>query len=185
MLYVTDQLLLGLYAKNDASGKRIGTLESGAELEILERNKNYAKVKTNNGNIGWVKTAFLVGEKPAKLMLEDVEIEKKKLVQALEENNRKLAMIRTPSAEDMAALKKDLREKSLGLQQAQLRIDELDQQLIKARAEFKWYEYIQRLLHPLWWYLIGGIGLLSTGIIIGIGIVNNRLRKRFYGFRLE
>jgi SH3 domain protein len=184
-LYVTDQLLLGLYAKKDASGKRIATLESGAELELLDRNKNYAKVKTNNGNIGWVKTAFLVTEKPAKLLLKDVEFEKQELTQEIEENRRKLALIRTPSAEDMAALKKELEERSLGLQQARSRIDDLNRQLNTARAEFSWVKYIQQVLHPLWWYPIGVMGFLLTGILIGIRIVNNRLRKRFYGFKFQ
>jgi SH3 domain protein len=184
-LYVTDQLLLGLYANNDASGKRIATLESGEELELLDRNKNYAKIKTNGGSIGWVKTAFLVTEKPAKLLIKDAEIEKQKLIQEIEENKRKLALIRTPSAEDMAALKKELKERSLGLQQAGSRIDDLNRQLIIARAEFSWYKHIQQALDPLWWYLLVTIALLLSGILIGMRIVNNRLRKRFYGFKFE
>ena len=41
------------------------TLVSGTELEILERNRFYAKVRTNTGEEGWVKAGYLVSAKPA------------------------------------------------------------------------------------------------------------------------
>ena len=71
--YVTDILRLGLHQTEDTSDSAFRTLVSGAELEILERAPNYARVRTVDGQVGWVKSAFLVADKPAQLRVAEVE----------------------------------------------------------------------------------------------------------------
>ena len=58
--YVTDKLRLSLYKQaNDRSGT-LKLLVSGDVLGILERQGPYSKVRTSEGDIGWVKNGFLV-----------------------------------------------------------------------------------------------------------------------------
>ena len=40
--YITDNLRLGLHQAADTSDRAFRTLESGQELEIISRNRNYA-----------------------------------------------------------------------------------------------------------------------------------------------
>ena len=71
--YVTDALTLGLHESEDTSDRPFRTLISGAELEVLTRAPNYALVQTTGGEQGWVKSAYLVAEKPARLRVAEVE----------------------------------------------------------------------------------------------------------------
>ena len=63
--YVTDRLLLGLYAEADSNSQQYRTLPSGTRLDILERQGLYARIITDDGLEGWVKYHFLVTEPPA------------------------------------------------------------------------------------------------------------------------
>ena len=67
--YVTDNLRLGLHAAEDTSDRAFRFLESGQPMEILVRDRNYANVRLPDGTEGWVKSAYLVDEKPAKLIV--------------------------------------------------------------------------------------------------------------------
>jgi hypothetical protein len=66
--YVTDNLRLGLHRAQDTSDRAFQTLDSGQQLEIISRNRNYAQVELPDGTPGYVKVAYLVFDKPAKLM---------------------------------------------------------------------------------------------------------------------
>ena len=67
--YVTDILRLGLHEAQDTSDRPFQTLVSGAELEVLQRVTNFAEVRTTDGRQGWVKSAYLVTDKPAQLIV--------------------------------------------------------------------------------------------------------------------
>ena len=73
--YVTDNLRLGLHAAADTSDRAFRTLDSGQELEILTRDRNYAHVSLPDGEQGYVKAAYLVDEKPAKLIVAETQAE--------------------------------------------------------------------------------------------------------------
>jgi SH3 domain protein len=73
--YVTDSLRLGLHRNEDTSDRPFENLVSGTPLEVIERNSNYARVRTSGGQEGWVKSAYLVDEKPAQLRVAELEAE--------------------------------------------------------------------------------------------------------------
>ena len=83
--YVTDKLRLGLHQSSDTSDPAFRTLESGQSLEIISRDRNYANVRLPDGVEGYVKVAFLVFEKPAKLIVAEIEAEKEALQKELED----------------------------------------------------------------------------------------------------
>ena len=77
--YVTDNLRLGLHQSSDTSDRPFLTLESGQSMEIISRDRNYANVRLPDGVEGYVKVAFLVFEKPAILIVAEIEAEKEAL----------------------------------------------------------------------------------------------------------
>jgi hypothetical protein len=72
-VYVTDVLRLGLQATSDIDDRAFDTLLSGTELDVLERVPSFARVRTADGREGWVRSAYLVTDKPAQLRLLDLE----------------------------------------------------------------------------------------------------------------
>ena len=71
--YVTDILQLGLFPSQEQSGAPISNLVSGTQVTVLERMPNYARVRTPDGQEGWVKSLYLIADKPARLRVAEVE----------------------------------------------------------------------------------------------------------------
>ncbi len=170
--YVTDVLRLGLYQAEDATGRPFRTLVSGTRVEILERRTFYARVRTPDGEIGWVKSNFLQDEKPAALRAGEYETRISELtgdlqrVQAeLDEANGTLSGIRSETS-DVVGLTQEAES---------LRSE-------KARLEDRLASFRGSL--PIKWSLILAGVLAALGFIGGIAFLDYRIRKRHGGFRV-
>jgi hypothetical protein len=73
--YVTDELVLGVYADQATQGPRLATLHSGAAVETLAVNGEATQVRLGNGVVGWVKTVYLVNAEPATVRLQHLQEE--------------------------------------------------------------------------------------------------------------
>ena len=73
--YVSDELVLGLYAEQNNQGQRLATLHSGASLETLSVNGEFTEVRLNDGTTGWVKSAYLTTREPATVRVKQLEEE--------------------------------------------------------------------------------------------------------------
>jgi hypothetical protein len=73
--YVTDELVLGLYAEQNGQGQRLATLHSGASVETLGVNGEFTEVRLNDGTVGWVKSAYLTTREPATVRVKRLEEE--------------------------------------------------------------------------------------------------------------
>jgi len=71
--YVTDQLRLGVHAASDTSDRPFTNISSGDRVEIIEETQYYARVKLPDGREGWIKKNYLLKDKPAVLILAEVE----------------------------------------------------------------------------------------------------------------
>jgi SH3 domain protein len=184
--YVTDELLLGLYTGDTAAGKRIRSIESGTPLEVIERKQNYARVRTREGDVGWVKAGFLVKEKPAKMLVTELTRENTALTRTLRETQEKLANPEAIAAAKIVSLKKQVNATGKELKHAKDEIRDLNTRLAETLTELERYKPDPKeyWIDPRWLNLGGAVSLLLGGIIIGMRIVNNRMRRRFYGFRL-
>jgi transposase-like protein len=73
--YVTDELVLGVYAAQNTQGQRLATLHSGATVETLSASGDSTEVRLADGTTGWVKTAYLTNTEPATLRIKQLQEE--------------------------------------------------------------------------------------------------------------
>jgi len=174
--YVTDNLRLGIYEAEDTSGRPIRMLDSGQAMEILSRDRNYANVRLPDATEGWVKTAYLVDIKPAKLIVAELTAERDALLAELEATKQAFA---APSA-TIDALQNDAATFDAQLAAANERILELEGENASVR-EFK-DQYKGSL--PLSWVAIATAVCLIGGILLGMWWVDRRSRIRHGGIRI-
>ena len=73
--YVSDELVLGVYAEQNGQGQRLATLHSGATLETLGVNGEFTQVRLSDGTSGWVKSSYLTTHEPATVRLNQLQDE--------------------------------------------------------------------------------------------------------------
>jgi hypothetical protein len=73
--YVSDELVLGVYAEQNNQGQRLATLHSGTSVETLEQKGEFTQVRLHDGTTGWVKSAYLTTKEPAIVRIKQLEEE--------------------------------------------------------------------------------------------------------------
>jgi hypothetical protein len=73
--YVSDELVLGVYADQNNQGQRLATLHSGTSVETLEQSGEFTQVRLSDGTTGWVKSTFLTLTQPAVVRIKQLEEE--------------------------------------------------------------------------------------------------------------
>jgi hypothetical protein len=73
--YVSDELVLGVYAEENNQGQRLATLHSGTSVETLAQDGDFTQVRMSDGTTGWVKSAFLTTKEPAVVRVKQLEEE--------------------------------------------------------------------------------------------------------------
>lgn len=174
--YVTDQLRLGLHRAEDTSDRAFRMLESGQAMEILSRTTNYARVRLPDGGEGYVKAAYLVTDKPARLIVQETQAEAERLRGEL----AALEQAFSEPADTIRALEADVRQLQAALEaaQAEATASRDIQQRLEARAER--YKYSL----PYSWVLAAAIICLVAGVLAGLWWFDYRSRKRHGGIRI-
>jgi SH3 domain protein len=174
--YVTDNLRLGLHQLPDTSDRAFRMLDSGQQVEVLFRDGNYASVQLPDGAQGHVKAAYLVSEKPARLILAETIAERDALQAELEEARNQFAA--------PAATIDNLKAEVAGLTE---RLDGAQVQITKLQAENASIDDLKQHYKgslPLTW-VAAAIGVcLIAGFLIGMWWVDLRIRKRHGGIRI-
>jgi Bacterial SH3 domain len=81
-LYVTEQLVVGVYAQPDLQGERVAQIRSADAVEVLGRDGEAAQIRTADGAEGWVKASYLESAEPLAPRLAALEAENQKLRKA-------------------------------------------------------------------------------------------------------
>jgi SH3 domain protein len=174
--YVTDNLRLGLHLAPDTSDRAFRFLDSGQEMEILTRDRNYANVRLPDNTEGWVKTAYLVDIKPAKLIVAEITAERDALSVELQETKQSFA---APAA-TIDSLKNNAATLEGQLTDASARIAELEADNASIQGMKEQY----RGSLPITW-VAAAIGVcLVAGFLLGISWVDRRSRQRHGGIRI-
>lgn len=174
--YVTDNLRLGLHQAADTSDRAFRSLDSGQELEVLTRDRNYAQVRLPDGTEGYVKVAYLVDDKPAKLVVAETQAELERLRTQIEELRAQFA---APGA-TIAALEQELSDTNSTLADAEARNTELVEENTGLRERQANGKYSV----PLNWVGVASGICLVSGFLLGLWWVDRRSRQRHGGIRI-
>jgi SH3 domain protein len=174
--YITDILQLGLHRAEDTSDSPFENLVSGTEVTVLERVPNFARVRTADGEEGWVKSAFLVSEKPAQLRVAELEQNAAELEHALAE----AIATRDSAGADAAAL---IASAELDLAAAKAARDTLARLQIE-NADFEERMELYRGALPWPWVVGALVVVLAGGFAAGWWWLDASIRRRHGGFRV-
>ncbi len=174
--YITDNLRLGLHQAADTSDRAFRTLESGQALEILSRDVNYANVRLPDGAEGYVKAAYLVFEKPAKLIVAETQATVDSLSGEIEEMKAAFA---APAA-TIETLQQQVDASTAAIESSNAEVATLSAELSDFRNRQDAYKYSL----PFKW--VGGAMFvcLLAGFLLGLWWIDQRIRRRHGGVRV-
>ena len=164
--YVSDELVLGVYAEENNQGQRLATLHSGTSLETLRQNGDFTQVRMADGTTGWVKSAFLTTNEPAVVRIKHLE----------EELDRSRAT--TPALAEAAARSE--------VQQLKLELAAKQSELEAARSARPVTTPISAAGPPRWPILVAvsaAVGL-AAGFCLGYATLARRVRQKFGGLKV-
>jgi SH3 domain protein len=182
--YVTDELRLSLFELINSKGKLLKRLNSGDELELLEEEGFFAKVRTQDGIEGWTKAGFLIREKPARAQLVELQQQHDRLNSQLKQSQAQLSNTRSEldnlriQQEEANAAMQDQIANAEGVVAA---LDRIQQENEALRSN----KYLINTTIPLNWGLIASGVTFVMGLIAGIALFDYRSRKRHGGYRIH
>jgi len=159
--YVSDELVLGVYADQNQQGQRLATLHSGASVETLSTSGEFTQVRLADGTIGWVKSSYLTTREPATARVKQLE----------EELDRSRAT--TPALAEAAARSE--------VERLQRELAEKEAQISSARLTPAQPAAAARISPA-------GVGAVliaaACGFWLGYATLARRIRKKFGGLRV-
>jgi hypothetical protein len=175
--YVSDELVLGVYAEENNQGQRLATLHSGASVETLTQNGDFTQVRLSDGTTGWVKSAFLTTNEPAVVRV-------KRLQEELDQSRATTpALAEAAARSEVERLKLELAAKQSELDAARAqRLAPVTASPLKSGL----LEAIQAAAAPRWPVIAGlavGSGL-ACGFWLGYATLARRVRRKFGGIKV-
>lgn len=191
--YVSDRLILGLYALPDPTATPVKSLQSGMQVEILETRDGFARVRMVDGSEGWVRAEFLTAEVPARVQLQQVSRERDRLREQLNaqaggeqhlttqlaQARQKIQQLEQQLAEPQSSGESE-QEFQIRYQHAQQKIADLERQLA-SKATPRPGDSVAIKILGLLATLLMSIGL---GAILGARWLGARVRRRFNGLKV-
>jgi len=171
--YVSDELVLGVYADENSQGQRLATLHSGATLETISVSGDFTQVRLPDGTTGWVKSSYLTTKEPAVLRVKQLE----------EELDRSRAT--TPALAEAAArnellqLKRELDEARAAARGAAAPARGLPDGVAAASTLPMYGPPVSA-----WLAGAGVVAALAAGFWLGYATLARRVRSRFGGLKV-
>jgi len=136
VIYVTDRLVV-LLRSEQGGGEKIAKLFSDAPLQLLEKSGRYLKVRTGDGQEGWVDEQYTTTEPPKQIVIASLEAE----IKRLEANLTQVARERGPLGEQLEKSKREHAEQVKTLEDNLTRLqgerDQLAARLQEMEAAYK------------------------------------------------
>jgi SH3 domain protein len=208
--YVSERLYLGIYELPDSTTTPVKMLPTGTEVEVLETQGDFVRIRAGDGSEGWARTEFISDKTPASLVLKQVTKQRdqlqvqlnaigvteqtvKRLQRQLAEANNTIKNLRRDvegeqtAAAEMAAQQKEARENLTS--ELNQKLEQADAELLKAQEEIKLLKTRLReaggtsedTLVKIAWLLFSMALSLVIGAIIGAQWLSRKVRKRFAG----
>jgi uncharacterized protein YgiM (DUF1202 family) len=170
--YVSDELVLGVYAEENNQGQRLATLHSGSLVETLSVSGEYTQVRLGDGTTGWVKSSYLTNKEPAVVKVKRLE----------EELDRHRAT--TPALAEAAA-RNEVLQLQRELAARQLEIDAI-RVAAAAPAEHAAVVPSRQLFGAMGAYLAAAAVVLSLllGFWLGWATLARKVKRKFGGIKV-
>ncbi len=192
--YVSDQLVITLRTGQGSAYQIIRTLPSGTRLEVLEMTETgYARVRTDNGAEGWIRSQYLSPEPIARLKLEATENKLNKLKAEntnLQEKTKKLRkqrhelenknkdlLSRVKTAESQLSRLGEVAAKPLLLDKENRKLQQQNISLEKRLQMMAQENQVLKDRSQREWFIAGAIVLLG-GIFLGLLLPKIRWKKK-------
>jgi len=91
--YVSDMLILTLRQGPGSEYETIGALRTGMLVEVLEEGDKYLRVRTEEGEEGWVAKQYITSETPKPLIIAGLEKENNRLGTRVEELEKRQTLL--------------------------------------------------------------------------------------------
>lgn len=159
--WVRGNIRLNLRAGAGLQYKILSAIETGDEMEVLERGESWTRVRTGAGETGWIPAGYLETEPPPTLRLAQLETETGTLRTQLEALRSEAAQLRESNA-------------TLGSNDSGQReqIESLKTENYELRAGSRYQEWITGSL------------ILASGMILGALLHRNSTRRPSSRIRL-
>ncbi len=192
--YVSDQLVITLRTGQGSTYQIIRTLPSGTKLDVLEMtDTGYARVRTENGDEGWIRSQYLSPEPIARLKLQAAEKNLGKLKTEntrLQEETKKLRkqrhelksknkdlLARVKTAESQLSRLGEVAAKPILLDKENRKLQQQNISLEKKLQMMAQENQILKDRSQREWFIAGAIVLLG-GIFLGLLLPKIRWKKR-------
>lgn len=187
--YVTGKLRLSLYKQADSGSEVIRLLSSGNRLDIIEIAGPYANVITDSGKEGWVKRGFLVKEKPAVILYNEVSEAYKDLqikMQDFNDKNQSLVALEE-KINTLEKSKKELLELNKNIQN-QLKSEKIINKVEQVKSESKSQSELDLIVSFLKEYNFFLLSLLLLSLLVGFRggelHIESKVIKHFGGVKV-
>ena len=183
VVYVTDNLILGMKDNPEGTGKNLKLLRSGAKLEVLDRKGSFSKVRTEEGLVGWAKTTFMVKDKPSIMLAEELKQENK----SLREQINQLMKSSNKTPEKVVEVQIDPQQKQR-IVELELALDEARKQLAEQQDQVVVEQPVSESVTIVGFSVKQLFIAMFAGMLIGGAVMSyyfkQRMRKRFAGLKV-
>lgn len=184
VVYVHDQLRLGVRAAPSSSEKSIAVVKTGDALTVLGEEGDFINIRTENGLEGWVSKSYVSTEPPAQNRLVQLKQEFEALKQKYSALQKQVNESRNESEQKLEARAQQGEQQQTELEQLKRDNETLRKQLAQDQAKEK--EEAPGLFER--YGLLIGLGLLLacflTGLIVGVRWKTKRVAERIGGLQI-
>jgi SH3 domain protein len=189
-MYVNDELWITLRTGPNASADKIKVIKTGTKMTILSYNDgdDYARVRTEDGQTGWVLYRFLASEAPAAVQLGKARQELSKLQSRLDTTTATLNELKDKNRSQNERIEElegdkqtletqlaDIRNASENALQTRQRKQALEEQTRQQKAKLAELTADNKTLRSRLMLFVGGAGVI--GLLIGLYIGTAPLRR--------
>lgn len=191
-MYVSDLAEITLRTGKGVDHKIIALVKSGVQVEVIEPDDQWTKVRLPSGKEGWVVSRFLTSQVPSKLELEELKKKYNALLSLADAPFKELTMLQEENARlraeagekesSLQALKNDyeaLKKESEGLSKLKAANQESREQLTKQKQRTEELEESLAKLErarQIRWFL-SGAAVLLVGFLLGFTAKRQRRRS--------
>ena len=168
-LYVNDNLRVGVRAEPSSRVVPFSVVVTGMKLNVLEQADGYIKIKTNKGEIGWVKDIYVSETPPAVLQIKSMKKKyeaQEQQLRVFEERAKVLELSNQHMMEQIDALK----------------VERSTLQLEKARSDYLLESDSSSRIW--WWIMLGSLLLTAAAFSSGMIWYRQQTMKRLGGLRV-